>query len=468
MSSLVRDVTVLVVDDEPALTLSLSESLKDAGYQALTASDRRACMERLDAGGVDVVLLDVMLRASGEDGQVLLQEIVSRWPEVQVIMLTAVSDPRSVVRAMRSGAYNYITKGGGDFVQRVHEAVAQAVEEHRDEPQAVSGRDPRKSTRPLTATGIIAESPAMRSLLEDVHLIARSAVTNSVLIHGETGVGKEAVARELHAQGVTAEGQFLAVDPGALPVTMIEAELFGRERGAYTDARTQKAGLFELSMGGTLFLDEIGEVPATVQPKLLRALDSRTFKRLGGTVDIPITARVVAATLRDLSELVASGGFREDLYYRLNIISVAIPPLRERQEDIMPLAHYWLHRAATSEGRSTPELTPSAEQALLAYDWPGNVRELRNMMLRAMVFARGPIEPRDLTFRAAPRLSANGADPFVGAQKGKAAPLTLREAEAVAIRRAMDITDGNITQAARILGCSRQTLRSKLREHSLA
>ena len=453
-----REAGVLVVDDEKSLRFTLTEALRDEGYRAYEAADGAAAFAALRERNVDVVLLDLRLKESGEDGMVLLKRIKKEYPETEVIMMTAYGRFDHAVEATKAGCYQFV---GKPFQLDQIKAVVKGALENaalRREIEVL-----RRGSRARFPTDrVIGESKGIRAVLETVRKVARSRTT--VLLTGETGTGKEVVARAIHRFSDVAEGPFIAVNCSAVPENLLESELFGYERGAFTDAKSRKKGMFELAHQGTLFLDEIGDMAAGVQSKLLRVLETGTFKRLGGTGEIEARVRVIAATNRNLKQEVADGHFREDLYYRLAVIPIEIPPLRERKEDILPLARFFLDHLNREMGRAVEGFTPDAEALLLGYRWPGNVRELRNVVERAMLLTS---EPRIGVAGLPLEVVTPPVGPGPGREPDEVSGWSLADAEKYAIRLALRRTGGNKTRAAEVLGISRQTLRAKIRDYGL-
>ena len=453
-----REAGVLVVDDEKSLRFTLTEALRDEGYRAYEAADGAAAFAALRERNVDVVLLDLRLKESGEDGMVLLKRIKKEYPETEVIMMTAYGRFDHAVEATKAGCYQFV---GKPFQLDQIKAVVKGALENaalRREIEVL-----RRGSRARFPTDrVIGESKGIRAVLETVRKVARSRTT--VLLTGETGTGKEVVARAIHRFSDVAEGPFIAVNCSAVPENLLESELFGYERGAFTDAKSRKKGMFELAHQGTLFLDEIGDMAAGVQSKLLRVLETGTFKRLGGTGEIEARVRVIAATNRNLKQEVADGRFREDLYYRLAVIPIEIPPLRERKEDILPLARFFLDHLNREMGRAVEGFTPDAEALLLGYRWPGNVRELRNVVERAMLLTS---EPRIGVAGLPLEVVTPPVGPGPGREPDEVSGWSLADAEKYAIRLALRRTGGNKTRAAEVLGISRQTLRAKIRDYGL-
>jgi DNA-binding NtrC family response regulator len=450
-----------VVDDEESIRISLAEALADATTTVRTAATGAEAMAVLDSTVIDLVLLDQKLRQSGEDGLDVLRKIRAQHPDVLSIMMTAYGRIESAVEAIKLGCIQYISKPLD--VNQLKILIASALSTGRLQREVEVLRNHQR--RVFSPVEVFGDSKKTRELLDHVQRAARSA-TSTVLIRGETGVGKELIARQIHTASPVAAGAFVDFNCSAVPDNLIESELFGFERGAFTDAKVAKRGLFELADRGSLFLDEIGEMPLPMQSKLLRVLETKSFRRLGSTVDVHVQVRTIAATNRDLLQLVATNRFREDLFYRLDVIPVFVPPLRERKEDISTLTLHFLERFNRELGRSIRRITPAAMDELIAYSWPGNIRELRNLIERMVLMTQSDeILPEDLPnhirvgsggpngTRSSPRFSFPTDRRF-----------TLEEAERAAILHAIERTGGNKTKAAEFLGISRQTLRTRLKE----
>lgn len=384
-------VRLLVVDDEPHIRRVLQVAFEKEGYAVWVAEDATKAMAVVSEHRPHIVLTDVTM--PGKTGYELLRDVKAFSPETQVVIITAYGTIPAAVQAIRNGAFEYVTKPFD--IESLKRVVAGALAEAASPMEApvAQKRQAKKKTKTF-----IAESPAMKEILETIEQVADSRAT--VLITGESGAGKEVIARTVHDLSSRKDKAFVAVSCAALPETLLESELFGYEKGAFTGASGSKAGRFELADGGTLFMDEIGEIPIATQVKLLRVLQEREFERLGGSKPTRIDVRLLAATNRDLMEAVDQGVFRLDLYYRLQVVEIYIPPLRERIEDIMPLAKFFLEKFCAENGRGNLEIGPDAEKALLAYRWPGNVRELENMMERVVVLA--PKEAEELTLKILP------------------------------------------------------------------
>ncbi|HRK20259.1 MAG TPA: sigma-54 dependent transcriptional regulator [Fimbriimonadaceae bacterium] len=371
-----KKAALLIVDDEPNIRRVLQAAFEKAGYQADTAEDALEAMRKIEEAAFDCVVTDVTM--PGRSGYELLQDIKSGHPSLPVVIMTAFGTIPQAVQAIRNGAFEYITKPFDlDVLKKI---VASAVET----PTVSAGTTTAKKTH-LKANAFIAESAPMREVLETIRQVADSRAT--VLITGESGVGKEVVAKSLHEFSSRSNRPFVAVSCAALPETLLESELFGYEKGAFTGAQNTKVGRFELANQGTLFLDEIGEIPMAIQVKLLRVLQEREFERLGASKPTKVDVRLVTATNRDLRQAVEEGIFRLDLLYRLQVVELHIPPLRERVDDIVPLAQLFLAKYCRENGRPTLDLSPEAIDILHRYSWPGNVRELENTMERAAVLS---------------------------------------------------------------------------------
>ncbi len=444
--------TLLIVDDERSIRFGISEWARDAGFEPLEAASGREALERLRECPVDAVVLD--LRLGDMDGLQVLKRVHEDDPTVPVVMLSAHATFDHVVQAIKLGAFWFLPKPLdndqlGALLERALETarLQREVEVHR-----------REKLQPL-----IGESASLMRALQRLEKAARS-VSATVLIQGETGSGKGLLARYLHAHSARAEGPFIELNCSAIPEQLLESELYGHEKGAFTDAKRFKKGLFELSDRGTLFLDEIGEMTAGLQAKLLHVLETRTFRRVGGNTDITVDVRVIAATHRDLKRAVAEGRFREDLYFRLNVVPIEVPPLRERPEDIQILAEHFIAHFCRDLGRPPARLHPAALASMRAYAWPGNVRELRNVIERMVLLES---DEEILLEHLPPEIHGSAARP-TGAEPlppGVVRPLV--ELEKLAIEHALRVCENNKTRAAQLLGISRQTLRTKLKEYAL-
>ena len=358
--------TVLIVDDERTLRFSLGEWARDAGFTPLEAASGSEALERIRDHEVDVVVLD--LKLADEDGMQVLRRLREVDPLLPVVMLTGHGTVEHAVRATRLGAYDFVLKPPD--LEHLDVVLRRAMEHARLQREVDHLR-----AGTAEAPTMLGESPGLRRVLQQLDKVARSDAT-TVLLHGETGAGKELMARHLHARSARAAAPFIDLNCSAIPEQLLESQLFGHEKGAFTDAKHFKKGLFDLADGGTLFLDEIGEMAPQLQSKLLRVLETRGFRRVGGHSDIQVNVRIVAATHRDLKRQVAEGRFREDLYFRINVVPIQMPPLRERREDVEVLARHFIARFCGEMGRAPSRLHPAALKALAEDAWPGNVREL--------------------------------------------------------------------------------------------
>jgi two-component system, NtrC family, response regulator HydG len=441
--------TLLVADDDPGLRESLERTLTREGYRVVLASDGRAALERVQAGGVDLIVTD--LRMPGLTGLELLRAAKAIMPDVDVILLTAFGTVEEAVKAMKDGAYDFLTKPfrREQLIKLVDKAL-----ERRDLIE--QNKALKKQLEDIRAKGqMIGASPAFRRMLTLVEQIADSSAT--ILIQGESGAGKELVARTIHERSGRRAGPFVAVNCAALPETLLESELFGYEKGAFTGAAGRKEGRFELANGGTLFLDEVADLSLVTQPKILRVLQEGEFERLGATRTIQVDVRIVSATNQDLAEMVKDKRFREDLYYRLNVITVRVPPLRERHEDVRVLAQHYLRVYAAKNGRKLEGFSNEALERLESYAWPGNVRELENLIERTVLLARKDrIDAEDLPEEVAgvKRPPRDAILELVGTP--------LADIEQRLLDETLRITGGNKTQAAKLLGIDVRTVARKL------
>ncbi|MCY1076394.1 sigma-54-dependent transcriptional regulator [Archangium lansingense] len=443
--------TVLVVDDDRANLDSVSRIFQREGLETLTASNGTEALELLRRPEVSVMVTDLMM--PGMDGQELLKASRTIRPDVEVVLMTAYGTVETAVAAMKDGAYDFITKP----LKRhsLVKSVQKALERHE---LAAENRVLKAKLAEMGSTGgrsMVGQSPAFRAMMDTIRQAAPSTAT--VLLLGESGTGKELAARALHEQSNRAKGPFVAINCGALPESILEAELFGVERGAFTGAVARREGRFERASGGTLFLDEVGEMPLSAQVKLLRVLQEGELERLGGTQTVKVDVRIVAATNKDLQREVAEGRFREDLYYRLNVVEVRIPALASRREDIPLLADAFLRRFASKNGKVLRGFSPEALSTLENYAWPGNVRELEHAVERAVVLAKTDVlEVGDLpeTVRKGPLGSAGQLVIPIGTP--------MEEVERRVIHETLRHTKGDKTLAARLLGIAARTIYRKL------
>jgi two-component system response regulator AtoC len=446
---------VLLVDDESHIRSSLKKYLSLEQITAETAETAEAALEVLEQEAFDAAVVD--LKLPGMSGQELLVRLRRQGFSLPVIMISAHGQIADAVQALKTGAQDYLVKPFDPMELSIK--LQSLVENKRREDRLETGR----RTSPPEGR-LIGESETMRRLSAQLDKLAAADVT--ILITGASGTGKEAVAREVHRRGPSREEPFAAVNIGGIHEGLMESELFGHEKGAFTGAASRRTGLFELAGRGTLFLDEIGEMPLALQVKLLRVLQDRKIRRLGGGVDIPVNARIISATNRDLERLIQEGRFREDLYYRLNVFRIELPPLRRRREDIPLLAEHLLRKLCARIGRSAYTLSAGALDALTGYSFPGNIRELENILERALIYRDGPvIEAADLDLRqAADQEKAGEAD---AEDAGRSGGLSLEELERRAVRESLERNGNNHTKAAAELGVSRKTLLNKIRAYRL-
>ena len=448
---------ILIVDDEPSMCEVLEAGLAPHGFTTHSTTSGDEALHLLDSNDVDVVLTDLHMR--GLDGLALCERLAANRPDLPVVVITAFGSLETAVAAIRAGAYDFITKPVK--MDALALALARAVQ-HR------TLRDEVKRLRSLVAESdrfeeLVGDSAAMRSVRAMLERIADSEAT--VLITGESGTGKELVARALHRQSRRADQSFVAVNCAAMPEALLESELFGHARGAFTDAHAPRRGLFLEAHGGTVLLDEIGDLPLALQPKLLRVLQERTVRPLGADREVPFDVRLIAATNRDLDSALDEGRFREDLYFRINVIHLAVPPLRARGSDVLLLAQHFLTACAARAGKHVSGLAPAAAERLLAYAWPGNVRELQNCMERAVALAQF----EHVTVDDLPeKIRAYRASHVLVASDDPSELVPLEEVERRYILRVMEAVGGNKTLAAQTLGIDRKTLYRKLDQYGAA
>jgi two-component system, NtrC family, response regulator AtoC len=458
---------ILCVDDDLSIRTMLDKALRAEGYDVITAINGEEAIELVESQDPDLILLDVGL--PGINGIETLTRIKKANPDASAIMITAEGTIESAVAAMKAGARNYIQKPfNTDELQLL---IAETLETVRLKKEVSVLRSAQRDRSDVDR--VVAESPSFKRVLSMAQRIGESDST-TVLIEGESGTGKEHIAQMIHYKGVRADGPFIAINCGAIPKDLVESELFGNEKGAFTGASTSRIGKFEAADGGTLFLDEIGELSPDNQIKLLRVLEERSFYRLGGTKNINIDVRIVAATNRNLQEATENGEFREDLFYRLNVATIFIPPLRDRRDDIIPLVQRFLNEFAGSSDEGMRKINPVAENVLLNYEWKGNVREVRNAVERIALLEEGDTLLADhLDFLGGVRRSsmarsegapaASGSDGFSLPAEG----VILDELNKDLIRQALEMTGGNQVKAAKLLGLTRGTLRYRLDKYGI-
>ncbi|UCF20623.1 MAG: sigma-54-dependent Fis family transcriptional regulator [Gemmatimonadota bacterium] len=442
-----RDRKILIVDDELSVRQSLQEWFREDGFQVETAADGNAALKMMDAGPFDIIVVD--LKMPGMDGITLQKRVRELDKSAAIIILTAFASVETAVEALKLGAYDYVTKpvDPDDLSNLVRNILREKElsEENirlKEKVSELSGLAP-----------IVGKSPKMKRVLDLIDTVAETDST--VVILGESGTGKELIARAIHGKSKRRFFPIVAVNCGSIPESLLESELFGHEKGAFTGAQYRRKGKIELADGGTLFLDEIGDISPKMQIDLLRVLETKRFTRLGGNQEVTSDFRLICATNRNLEKLVEDGIFREDLYYRVNVFSVPVPPLRERREDVPLLAEHFIERYARAMGKARKALSAQAESILVDYRWPGNVRELQNAIERAMVIGTGPaIVPEDLPLPSDREIS-------------EPADRSLSAIEKDHIERVLMEVDGNVSQGAKILGIDRTTLYNKMKKYGL-
>ncbi len=446
---------ILIVDDEKNIRSGLSKALSLEGYDTLTAEDGQEGWDLVNSSDVDLIISDLrMPRLSGEE---LLKRVSSAYPTLPVIILTGHGTVESAVQAMQNGAFDFVTKpiNLDRLVLLVKRALANR-ELHQQHEALKREVDQLKLQYGYGA--IIGKSAKMRKMMEAIRQVADTKA--SVLITGESGTGKELVADAVHEFSSRSNGPYVKVHCAALSESLLESELFGHEKGAFTGALSRKKGRFELSDKGTIFLDEIGEINAQVQIKILRVLQEKTFERVGGEETIQVDTRIISATNKDLKEEIEKGSFREDLFYRLNVVNIEVPPLRERKEDIPLLMTSFLHEFNEENGREIQGFSQKAQSILYSYSWPGNIRELRNCIESALVMCRGDqIDLEDLPLH----VRSGVTDDQISIQLG----LSLSEAEKEIIRATLAFCNGNKSKTAEVLGIGRKTLHRKIQEYQI-
>jgi DNA-binding NtrC family response regulator len=457
---------ILVVDDDSLSREFLTEAVAELGYRSDSAASAAEALEKVRSDPPDLVLSD--MRMPGKDGLELLREIHNHWPEIATVLITAHGTIESAVQAMREGTSDFLLKPcSPEALEIVLKRIAHTRRLERENEYL------REEVVNSAPESMIAESQSLLDLLRSAARIACSKGT--VLLTGESGTGKERIAQYIHRHSPRNDGAFVRVNCAALSETLLESELFGHERGSFTGAHKMRPGRFELADGGTLLLDEIGEISASMQAKLLRVLQEEEFERVGGQATLHVDVRVIAATNKDLAREVAEGRFREDLYYRLHVLPLEIPPLRQRKDDILPLAEYFAEHHAKRNGMEIPRFGEEARRRLQAWAWPGNVRELENVVQRAVILAReGSIGPEELLFGPTSGASSNNSNGHPSKPTSELdledpefalalANNAMADIERVAILATLESTSGNKTEAARRLGLTARTLSNKMK-----
>ncbi|RMF61698.1 MAG: sigma-54-dependent Fis family transcriptional regulator [Calditrichaeota bacterium] len=459
-----RKLKVLIIDDENLICWSFKKRLDKNLYEVLTADSGENGLEIFEAQLPDIIFLDNKL--PGMQGLEVLQKIKTINPETYVVFMTAYGTIESAVKAMKLGAFDFINK---PFTFEEIEKVLQQIREKMElenELQVLRRQHAQKET----FDHIVGTSPAIREVVQMAKKIAKSEAS-TILLLGESGTGKDLLAKVIHNESSRGNRPFVTINCASLPETLLESELFGYEKGAFTDARQQKKGLFEIADGGTVYLDEIGEINFALQVKLLGVIENRTVRRLGGTTDINVDVRIIAATNRDLEEAIAQKTFREDLYYRLKVFQLTLPPLRERKEDIPELIQHFIQSFSNHFRKQVKGITKEAEELLVNYDWPGNIRELRNVIERAVILESDeyihteslPVEIRSKPTQKSVRVTSGDFYDIEIPDEG----ISLAELEKVLLEKALEKTNYNQSKAARLLGITRDSFRSKKKRYKL-
>jgi two-component system response regulator AtoC len=455
MSNL-RKYKVLLVDDEPNMLNILSCVLSDEGYSVDVANDGKDAISKISSYDYHVAILD--LKLPDMTGLDVLREIKARTPQTVAIMITAYSSVDTAIQAMKIGAYDYITKPFK--IEQLKDIILKALESG-----VLFYRTPRVKDSGKQGFEIIGSTAGMQEIFEMIDYVAPT--NSSVLIYGETGTGKELLARAIHDSSHRAEKPFVKVNCAAIPEGLLESELFGHERGAFTSAIATRIGLFEAADSGTILLDEIAEMSPAMQAKLLRVTQEKEFERVGSSKTRMVDVRIISATNKNLVELVAQGSFREDLYYRLSVVPFYIPPLRDRKDDIRLLSKKFLRDYSEILGKRVELISDEAMKKLMEYDWPGNVRELENCIERAVIFTKGSVVEADSLFIGLPAINAPLPDWSEQINDTPYEPKSIREMEKAHIIKVLESTDSNRTQAAKILEISRRTLQNKIKKYGI-
>ena len=442
-----EEIGILIVDDEASVRDSLYQWFKDDGYRVDTAADAAGALKKLQENPWDIILLDIKM--PGMDGIELQNRIKQIDKDIVTIIITAYASVDTAIQALKEGAFDYVTKPvDPDDLSRL---IRNAIEKRRLVTENIQLRQQIEDL--LLPDEVVGESPPIKKVMEMVNTVAKTDST--VMILGESGTGKELIARAIHSRSSRRYFPIITINCGAYPEGLLESELFGHEKGAFTGALYRRKGKLEMADKGTLFLDEIGNISEKMQMDLLRVIETKSFTRLGGDKTIDVDFRVISATNKDLEKAIKEGSFREDLYYRLNVFSIKLPPLRERRSDIPLLARYFLSKYAQSMNKNVVDFSPQAMEMFIGYDWPGNIREVRNVVERAMVVAQGSqIQVEDISFPFPPPATPSGGD-------------SLEEVEKDQIMKILNQTNGNIAQAAEILKISRLTIYNKIEKYHL-
>lgn len=458
---------ILLVDDQDTIRFFLEKTLTQEGYETVTAKTGAEAVEKATQVMPDLVLLD--LKLPDMDGLEVLQKIKAIFPEICIVMITAFGDIETAVSAMKAGAYDFVSKPIN--LDQLLIAIRKGLESGRLNREVLQLK--RQMDPDVGFDFIMGDSPEMLRLYEVVRQVAKSETT-SVLIEGESGVGKEMIARLIHRYSARAEKPFLDINCASLPEQLLESELFGYEKGAFTDAKSQKQGLMEIANRGTLFLDEIGEMSLTIQVKLLRVMERMVFRRLGGTSDIHVSVRIVSATNRDLQKEVDEGRFRADLFYRLKVVPMYIPPLRERQEDLLKFVHFFMNNFKAKFNKDFSAIDDEARDIMLGYPWPGNIRELKNVIERMVLLEKGPVIKAEYLPFSATRMEESSVGRKIDTLISQDLPedgidfdTVIAEVEKELIVKASNQTGWNQSKTARLLNMKRDKLRYRMKSFNL-
>ena len=447
---------ILIVDDDRTICRTLKYQLNKGGYEPISASSGEECIYHLKQNDISLVLLDI--RLPGMSGMEILERIRQMYSDLPVIIVTAYGSIESTVTAMKAGAYDYITKPIDFEAMMMKIEKALEVTNYKKEIARLRAEQEGK----YSFGSVVGRSQAIRGVISVAEKIAKSDAA-TILIQGESGTGKDLLARVIHYESTRRDKPFMEITCTALPVTLLESELFGHEKGAFTDAKTKKEGLLELADGGTIFLNEIGHMEIAVQVKLLSVIEHKTFRRVGGKEEINVNVRIIAATNRALKAAVEEGAFREDLYYRLNVLPIFIPPLRERKEDIMLLAHFFLEQFNKEFRKEIEGFSESAEEYLVNYHWPGNVRELKNVIERAGILGSDKVITPGLLPPEIPEIQEH--KPTNAIYKLPKEGISLEEIEKQLIKQALDMTEWNQSSAAQLLKLGRGALQYRMKKY---
>ncbi len=459
--------SILVVEDNEDLCQTIADVMKKEGHNVRTAFSGEDALNSLEKGLIDLVLLDIKLPRM--NGLEVLARLREQAPDLLVIMITALTDARPAVEALKSGAYDYLLKPFE--LDELKLVVAKALETHRLKLEVARLKEQQRKRFPDNS--LYGESPAIQEVQNLIKIIAETPRT-SVLIQGESGTGKELVANAIHALSARADKTMIKINCAAIPENLLESELFGHEKGAFTDAKSTKRGLFEMAHGGTLFLDEISSMRISLQPKLLRVLETSTFRRIGGTSDITVDVRIIAATNQNLEIGVREGSFREDLLYRLKVMVINLPALREHPEDTLPIAKMFIEQNNREFNKNIKGISIDASEMMLRYPWPGNVRELKNVLERAVILCKKDeitpellhLEPMEFS-APAPAVVSEISKPVQPVRLDDGSTTTLADIEKQHILKVLEKYNNNKSKTAKVLNISRSTLREKLKEYGI-